>query len=433
MSSEGVGAVAGEEDKLSGLLPAARFPEFHHAEKWQLRKLSDLLFEPKQRNRSLKYGPNDVISVSGEYGCVNQIEFMGRSYAGVSVKDYHIVETSDVVYTKSPLKASPFGIIKANKGRNGIVSTLYAVYRPTGEALANYIDHYFSSNYNLNSYLQPLVKKGPKNDMKVKNSDVLIGSIWVPKIDEQKKIADFLSSIDTLIAVEADILVALKSHKKGLIAKIFPAPGEVTPHFRFREFQDSGEWDEITLSDIGELVGGLTYSPSDVGDKGLLVLRSSNIQDGQIALEDCVFVDPNVKGVNLSQPDDILICVRNGSASLIGKNALIPKNMPLCTHGAFMTVFRTKLAKFVFQIFQTPAYQTQVSADLGATINSINGSQFLKYKFSIPKEPEQKRIAAFLTSIDIIISSQNNKVQALKAHKKGLMQLLFPIADQVQG
>ena len=131
MSSEGVSAVAGEKDQQSGLVPKLRFPEFWDAGDWEFRTLSELLSEPKKRNRNLKYGPEDVLSVSGEYGCVNQIEFMGRSYAGVTVKDYHVVETGDVVYTKSPLKAAPYGIIKLNKGRSGIVSTLYAVYRPT--------------------------------------------------------------------------------------------------------------------------------------------------------------------------------------------------------------------------------------------------------------------------------------------------------------
>src|ERR1700730_309328 len=89
-----------EKDASGELKPKLRFPEFRDAGDWERRKLSDLLFEAKQRNRQLKYGPSEVLSVSGEYGVVNQIELLGRSYAGVSVKDYHIVETGDIVYTK---------------------------------------------------------------------------------------------------------------------------------------------------------------------------------------------------------------------------------------------------------------------------------------------------------------------------------------------
>jgi type I restriction enzyme S subunit len=198
------------------------------------------------------------------------------------------------------------------------------------------------------------------------------------------------------------------------------------PKLRFPEFRDSREWEEKKLGQLGEFVSGLTYSPDDVRDNGLLVLRSSNVQNGEIRLEDNVYVNPDVKGANLSKPNDILICVRNGSKALIGKNALIPEGMPLSTHGAFMTVFRTPSAKFVFQLFQTSTYQSQVDGDLGATINSINGSNFIKYKFHIPIPAEQTKIAACLSSLDELITAQTQKIAALKTHKKGLMQQLFP-------
>ena len=198
------------------------------------------------------------------------------------------------------------------------------------------------------------------------------------------------------------------------------------PKLRFPEFRDSREWEEKKLGQLGEFVSGLTYSPDDVRDNGLLVLRSSNVQNGEIRLEDNVYVNPDVKGANLSKPNDILICVRNGSKALIGKNALIPEGMPLSTHGAFMTVFRTPSAKFVFQLFQTSTYQSQVDGDLGATINSINGSNFIKYKFHIPIPAEQTKIASCLSSLDELITAQTQKIAALKTHKKGLMQQLFP-------
>ena len=224
---------------------------------------------------------------------------------------------------------------------------------------------------------------------------------------------------------------ALQSYKKGLLQNLFPAEDETVPALRFPEFEDAGNWKETRLSKLGDLISGLTYSPDDVRDSGLLVLRSSNVQDGIISLEDNVYVDPDIKGANLTQPNDILICVRNGSKALIGKNALIPEGVPLSTHGAFMTVFRSKSAKFVFQLFQTEAYKRQVNADLGATINSINGNQLKKYSFLIPKPEEQERIADFLFSVDELIAAQTQKIVELKAHKKGLMQQLFPSVDEV--
>lgn len=199
------------------------------------------------------------------------------------------------------------------------------------------------------------------------------------------------------------------------------------PKLRFSEFVNEPEWKKVKLSKLGKLVSGLTYSPDDVRENGLLVLRSSNVQDGEISLEDNVYVKTDIKGANLSEPNDILICVRNGSKALIGKNALIPDNMPLCTHGAFMTTFRAESPKFVFQLFQTKDYQKQVNADLGATINSINGNKFIKYEFNVPStEKEQTKIADCLSSIDSIISTQNQRIELLKEHKNGLLQKIFP-------
>lgn len=199
------------------------------------------------------------------------------------------------------------------------------------------------------------------------------------------------------------------------------------PKLRFPEFLNETEWQKIKLNKLGKLVSGLTYSPDDIRENGLLVLRSSNVQDGEIKLEDNVYVRTDIKGANLSEPNDILICVRNGSKALIGKNALIPDNMPLCTHGAFMTIFRAELPKFVFQLFQTKDYERQVNADLGATINSINGNKFIKYEFNVPStEKEQQKIADCLSSLDSLIIAQCQKVELLKEHKKGLLQNLFP-------
>lgn len=212
--------------EIRSAVPRLRFPEFRNSRPWVLRKLSDLLQERKQRNRDLRFGTSEVLSVSGDHGCVNQIELLGRSYAGASVKEYHVVETGDLVYTKSPLKKNPYGIIKENKGKPGIVSTLYAVYRPTNLGHPAYLDHYFSINYNLNSYLQPIVRKGAKNDMKVNNSAVLSGEVWAPNTTEQQKIADCLTSLDEVIAAQERKVEALKTYKRSLMQQLFPSMQE---------------------------------------------------------------------------------------------------------------------------------------------------------------------------------------------------------------
>lgn len=271
-------------------------------------------------------------------------------------------------------------------------------------------------------------QKAPGGIIKTITKEVLSDFVVsFPKPIEQKKIASCLSSLDELLAAHNDKLNALKKHKIGLMQNLFPQEGETVPKVRFPEFKNDGEWAVKELKELGDLVNGLTYSPKDVRENGLLVLRSSNVQNGLIDLNDCVYVRQDIKGANASKPKDILVCVRNGSKNLIGKNAIIPKGMPLATHGAFMTVFRAKNPEFVFQLFQTNFYDKQVKADLGATINSINGKNFIKYEFPIPENPkEQQKIAFCLSTLDDLITSQAERIEQLQQHKKGLMQGLFP-------
>ena len=114
-------------------------PKSQNTPTWEQRKLEEYLEVSGQKNFEGIYTKEDVLSVSGDFGIVNQIEFQGRSFAGASVANYGVVETGDIVYTKSPLKSNPYGIIKANKGKNGIVSTLYAVYKPKQSANPEFV------------------------------------------------------------------------------------------------------------------------------------------------------------------------------------------------------------------------------------------------------------------------------------------------------
>lgn len=242
-------------EKLKGKKPSIRFPEFN--DDWRHIKLSELLSEAKKRNEDLKFGKDDVLSVSGELGIVNQIEHLGRSYAGASVHNYHVVEPGDVVYTKSPLKANPFGIIKLNKGKAGIVSTLYAVYKVNNStAYGPWIDHYFSLDANTNRYLRPLVKKGAKNDMKINNAYVLHDRIFAPSLPEQTRIASFFTALDQKIAELRQKKSLLEQYKKGVMQKIF------SQELRFKD--DDGrefpKWEKEKLGNAARFFSGGTPS-----------------------------------------------------------------------------------------------------------------------------------------------------------------------------
>lgn len=435
MSSEGAGAVTREQNQLGGLVPNLRFPEFSDAGDWQVRKLSELLFEPKQRNRGLQYGPEHVLSVSGEFGCVNQMEFMGRSYAGASVKDYHIVESGDIVYTKSPLKACPNGIIKENKGRSGIVSVMYAVYRPTALGNASYLDQYFSSDFNLNCYLQPLVKKGPKNSILVNNSDVLGGDIYAPEAQEQQKIAVFLSSIDALIGVELGRLAALKDHKEGLMQQLFPAPGDTTPRLRFPEFDDADDWDESDVGELCQLQDGYAFSSNDfVGcaSDSIQVIRITDINN-QNKNENKVYIPTRlIDELRLTrfmvQEGDLLLSL-TGAA---GFNFFFWNSVPAVMNQRTMKITLKDSENDALKVLLSPLVDKKINAHGSGQNNNLSKESLKAVSLLIPKAAEQERIAHSLTSIDSLIEMQGEKIAALNAHKRGLMQQLFPVADEVQ-
>ena len=180
--------------------PAIRFSGFTDA--WEQRKLCEYLETSTEKNIENIYGIDDVLSVSGDFGVVNQIEFQGRSFAGASVSGYGVLHTGEVVYTKSPLKSAPYGIIKTNKGKTGIVSVLYGVYHPRENLQPELVQIYFEQNARLNNYLRPLVNKGAKNTLLISDDDALQGEVKFPKeTTEQEKICLLFRGLDRLITL----------------------------------------------------------------------------------------------------------------------------------------------------------------------------------------------------------------------------------------
>ena len=192
------------------------------------------------------------------------------------------------------------------------------------------------------------------------------------------------------------------------------------PDLRFPGFE--GEWARCTLGEIGEPYIGLTYSPADVvNEGGTIVFRSSNIQNGEIDYSDIVRVNKKIKDSIITRKDDLLICARNGSPRLIGKNALLKDADAGQTFGAFMLVFRSNDNHFVHQLLSTKGYYSQVSENLGARINQITTSNIKDFEFYFPKSiAERNKIAVFLNLIDERISIQNKVIEKYESLIKAL-------------
>ena len=198
------------------------------------------------------------------------------------------------------------------------------------------------------------------------------------------------------------------------------------PEFRFPGF--TAAWSARRLGDLGKTRNGLTYTPNDVcdSDAGILVARSSNIQDGRVCFDDCVYVSMEVPTVSILGKGDLLICVRNGSRQLIGKKLLIDERLAGSAFGAFMAVFESDCGQFVNQLLSTSGFSRQIQANLGATINQITNRNLLGFKFMCPEShSEQEKIAGFFTAVDERIGKLKRKKELLEEYKRGMMQKLF--------
>ncbi len=197
------------------------------------------------------------------------------------------------------------------------------------------------------------------------------------------------------------------------------------PPLRFPGFTD--EWEKITLGELGDTMIGLTYSPKDVVETGgTIVFRSSNIQGGMIDYLDLVRVSKPIKERIVTKKNDILICARNGSQRLIGKNTLLKESDAGNTFGAFMMVYRSEDNDIVHPLLSTKRYISQVSENLGARINQITTTDLNSFEFYLPQESEEKRkIGRLFALINERIATQNKIIEDLKKLKSAIVEKLM--------
>ena len=255
---------------------------------------------------------------------------------------------------------------------------------------------------------------------------------------EQQKIADCLTSLDEVIAAQGRIVAALKAHKRGLMQQLFPREGETRPRLRFPEFRDAPEWEERELGPMTIKVGsGITPRGGDKNykSKGRPFMRSQNVGWGQLLLEDIAFIDESMHasfdGTEIVESDVLL----NITGASIGRSAIADFRIAGGNVNQHVCIIRTKSDALnpvlLNQFLISERGQEQIdSFQAGGNRQGLNFAQIRSLEIPLPPtQKEQQRIADCLSSLDAQIAAESRQLTALKTHKQGLMQQLFPAPE----
>lgn len=411
-------------------VPEVRFKGFKLA--WEKTPLSEYMTVSNEKNVSNTYDKYDIYSVSREYGVVNQIEYQGKSFAGASLTGYGVVHTWDVVYTKSPLKLQPYGIIKTNKTQNGIVSALYGVFTPNGNVDANFVQTYFELDQRLNDYLRPLVNKGAKNTLLISDEDAIKGNVIFPQKDEQEKIVKMFNTLDTLIRKLEQKLEKLRSIKQSLLNQMFinVNRGGYTPLIRFKGFED--EWMTIKLCDISKKVieKNATSVCQDVftNSAEFGVINQRDFFDHDVANVD------NIQGYYIVRPNDYVYNPRISTTAPVGP---INRNKLGCcgVMSPLYYVFRVEkqsdgILHFLDYYFKSNMWHDFMfkNGNSGARSDrfSISDSTFSLMPILYPqKEEEQLNIGQVFINMEKLMRTESIKLSKFRSMKQSLLQKMF--------
>lgn len=403
------------------LVPKLRFPEFRDAGAWGTRELGEFITERNQ----FPTGSVSLFSLTIEDGITPKTERYERSFlVNDEVGAYKLVLPDDFAYNPMNLR---FGAIGRHSGTENVaVSKYYNIFFCDKTVDSKFCEIYFKSDQMIAFYdnmaIGSLIEK-----RRVHFSDFLKFNIRFPLLPEQQKIAGCLSSLDELITAEVQKIDTLKAHKKGLMQQLFPAEGGTVPELRFPEFQDAGEWDVKKLGENG--ISTFVKERIPVEQLKLATYVSTeNLLSDYAGVTTASKIPPNGSFTRFKKGDILISNIRPylkkvWSASIDGasSNDVIVIRAESKVSDSFLT-FLLKNDEFINYIMKGAKGVKMPRGDI---------SLMKEYPLTFPAPEEQQKIAECLSSLDELITAEAQKIDTLKAHKKGLMQGLFPSADEV--
>ena len=405
-------------------VPNLRFPEFQG--EWEMCKVSDLLDFYSTNSLSwdkLEYGTTNIQNL--HYGLIHvglptmvdiDKDNLPNIIDGNVPKNYELCKEGDVVFadasedTNEVAKAVEFYNLNGKK----VVCGLHTIHGRDNKnkTVVGYKGYAFSS-MSFHHQIRRIAQGTKIYSINSKNfSECYVG---IPSKEEQQKIADLLRLIDERIATQNKIIEDLKKLKSAIIEKVF----------------NGKHSEKLQLNDVGSYIRGLTYSSNDVVEHGdTLVMRSNNIINGSLLdyNNNVVFVNKQMSAEQQLQNGDVVICMANGSSSLVGKSSFYDGSChsPI-TVGAFCGIYRSK-EPIVKWLFQTNKYRRYIWNSLqggNGAIANLNGEDILNMSFSIPNAPIKDTCVKMLTSVDSALENNMSLCALYTLQKQHLLRQMF--------
>ncbi len=423
-----------KEEAKHALVPKLRFPEFRGDEEWKAKTLGEVTIKTDKRNKGGKSYP--VYSISNKTGFTpqsEQFEGVDSEKRGYDLALYKLIESNTFAYNPARINVGSIGY--SGDLNNVIISSLYVCFKAKPDAADQFLQHFFGTN-DFDKSVNNHVEGGIRSYLFYENFARI--PIPLPSLPEQQRIAECLSSVDELIAAQARKVDALKTHKKGLMQQLFPREGETQPRRRFPEFQDTGDWEAKPFEEfVTKSFYGTSSSTSPIGKYP--VLRMGNMVDGGLDFTNLVYLDLDSDSFESFRLEDgDILLNRTNSPALVGKISLFQLKSDYLTASYIVTYRLNKrrmVPAFCNSMLNTPLYQSRIKSFARPSVSqaNINPTIFKKELIvTVPSLPEQQRIATCLSSLDTQITVETRKLEALKTHKKGLMQKLFPSSEEIE-
>ena len=417
------------KQKENELVPRLRFPEFRDAVEWKTKSLKKLLVftdrkvkkpETPYTRLGIRSHGKGTFLVFNESPEKNAMEFLYK------VKQNDLIVNITFAWEGAIAIAS-------QKDEGALVSHRFPMYVfNESEAIPNFF-RYLILDKNFIYKLGVISPGGAGRNRVLSKTDFLKLKVRIPKTQEQQKIADCLYSLDDLINAHIKKLDSLKAYKKGLMQNLFPVEGKTTPNLRFSKFQNSGEWESKDIDKIADIFKGKGVSKADIVLQG----RIPCIRYGELYTYYSEVINSIVSRTNvsksklfLSKKNDVIIPASGETKWDIATAACVL--LDGVALGSDLNVIRSKENGVFISYYLNGVKRFKISKIAqGDTVVHLYSSQLKQLNLFFPRNSkEQQKIADCLSSVDELINAQSQKIDELKAHKKGLMQQLFPNMDE---